>query len=42
MRHRPMRTLMQSVAPGDLWELGSHLLLCGDARDPAAYVPLLG
>ncbi|MBL8706225.1 MAG: ParB N-terminal domain-containing protein [Rhodospirillales bacterium] len=27
---------------GDLWELGPHLLLCGDARDPAAYQTLLG
>ena len=22
--------------PGDLWVLGQHRLLCGDARDPAA------
>jgi len=28
--------------PGDLWQLGPHLLLCDDARDPAAYVGLLG
>lgn len=27
--------------PGDLWELGPHRLLCGDARDPAAYQTLL-
>ncbi|MEI6487013.1 MAG: DNA methyltransferase [Sphingomonadales bacterium] len=27
---------------GDLWQLGRHLLLCGDARDPDAYVRLLG
>jgi DNA modification methylase len=26
---------------GDLWLLGSHRLLCGDARDPAAYAQLL-
>lgn len=26
---------------GDLWELGPHRLLCGDATDPAAYVMLL-
>lgn len=26
---------------GDLWLLGSHRLLCGDARDPAAYGLLL-
>lgn len=37
-----------SVAPGpavtrrgDLWELGNHRLLCGDARDPSAYAPLM-
>jgi hypothetical protein len=28
--------------PGDLWQLGPHLLLCADARDPAAYVRLMG
>ncbi len=27
---------------GDLWLLGDHRLLCGDARDPAAYATLLG
>src|SRR6476620_9451095 len=27
--------------PGDLWRLGEHLLLCGDARDPASYHALL-
>lgn len=27
---------------GDLWRLGSHRLLCGDARSPNAYVKLLG
>lgn len=27
---------------GDLWRLGSHSLLCGDARSPDAYVNLLG
>ncbi len=27
--------------PGDLWRLGTHLLLCGDARDPAAYARLM-
>jgi DNA modification methylase len=29
-------------ALGDLWRLGPHRLLCGDARDPAAYAQLLG
>jgi hypothetical protein len=28
--------------PGDLWILGEHRLLCGDARDPACYAQLLG
>jgi DNA modification methylase len=27
---------------GDLWRLGSHWLLCGDARDPAAHERILG
>jgi hypothetical protein len=27
---------------GDIWELGRHRLVCGDARDPAAYQALLG
>lgn len=27
--------------PGDLWRLGRHALLCGDARDPAAYATLM-
>jgi DNA modification methylase len=27
--------------PGDLWLLGSHRLICGDARDQAAYDALL-
>jgi DNA modification methylase len=28
--------------PGDLWQLGDHRLLCGDARDPSAYDRLMG
>ena len=28
--------------PGDLWRLGRHRLLCGDARDAAAYRALSG
>jgi DNA modification methylase len=28
--------------PGDLWQLGRHLLLCGDARDQASFHRLLG
>ncbi|AIB12678.1 DNA methylase N-4 [Azospirillum argentinense] len=27
--------------PGDLWLLGPHRLLCGDARDPAAFARLM-
>jgi DNA modification methylase len=27
--------------PGDLWRLGKHRLVCGDAADPAAYAKLL-
>jgi DNA modification methylase len=28
--------------PGDLWQLGPHRLLCGDARAPESYQKLLG
>lgn len=28
--------------PGDLWLLGSHRLLCGDARNPESYKRVLG
>lgn len=28
--------------PGDVWELGPHRLLVGDARDPQAYEQLMG
>jgi hypothetical protein len=27
--------------PGDFWQLGPHLLLCADARHPAAYLRLM-
>lgn len=27
---------------GDVWQLGRHRLLCGDAREPASYTALLG
>lgn len=27
--------------PGDVWELGTHRLLCGDATDPASYEALM-
>ena len=29
-------------APGDLWKLGPHLLLCGSALEEASYAKLLG
>jgi hypothetical protein len=28
--------------PGDLWMLGRHKLICGDAREAVAYAALLG
>ncbi len=28
--------------PGDLWMLGKHVLVCGDARDEATYAMLVG
>ncbi len=28
--------------PGDLWSLGKHRILCGDARDGDSYIRLLG
>ena len=28
--------------PGDLWILGRHKVICGDARETAAYAALLG
>jgi 16S rRNA G966 N2-methylase RsmD len=28
--------------PGELWQLGQHRILCGDATDPASYRRLLG
>lgn len=30
------------TAAGDVWRLGSHKLICGDARDPAVMETLLG
>ena len=29
------------VQPGELWQLGRHRLLCGDATDPANWEPLM-
>jgi hypothetical protein len=31
-----------TAQPGDLWQLGDHLLLCGDPANPASYERLLG
>lgn len=30
-----------ATRPGDLWQLGSHRLICGDARDSAVYARLM-
>lgn len=30
------------TGPGDLWLLGKHRLLCGDARDESSFVRLMG
>ncbi len=39
----PLPTLEAAVTrPGDLWGLGRHKLLCGDATDAASYAALLG
>lgn len=27
--------------PGDVWQLGEHRIICGDARDPATYTALM-
>ena len=37
----PSPAVYQVSQPGDLWLLGRHRLLCGDARDPGAYARLL-
>lgn len=29
------------VSTGDIWQLGSHLLICGDSRDPKTYQQVL-
>lgn len=38
----PMLDEVVVSRPGDVWQLGRHRLVCGDARDPAAYDALLG
>ena len=37
----PNRNQPTVVRPGDLWLLGQHRLLCGDARDPACFGTLM-
>jgi DNA modification methylase len=37
----PDRSRPSVVRPGDLWLLGQHRLLCGDARDPACFATLM-
>lgn len=42
MAMEPDGTESPVTSAGDLWELGNHRLLCGDALDPAGYDRLLG
>ncbi|MBI1394026.1 MAG: DNA methylase N-4 [Alphaproteobacteria bacterium] len=37
----PEPQLDPTTEPGDIWVLGRHRLICGDARDPNAYAALL-
>jgi ParB-like chromosome segregation protein Spo0J len=37
----PNRDRPAVTKPGDIWRLGDHLLLCGDAQDPESYAALL-
>lgn len=37
----PEETVALVSRPGDLWVLGEHRVLCGDATDPESYVRLL-
>jgi len=41
MAEAEQRTGPTRVQPGDLWELGKHRLLCGDAADAAAWQRLM-
>ena len=38
----PEQTSTRVSGLGDLWELGKHCVLCGDALDPGGYSVLLG
>lgn len=33
---------LATTRPGDIWQLGRHKLICGDALDPATYLLLMG
>jgi hypothetical protein len=37
----PLRTTA-ATCPGDVWLLGRHRLLCGDARERTSYATLMG
>jgi DNA modification methylase len=39
--HEPDRDLPAISRPGDLWILGDHRLICGDAREPSIHAALL-
>ena len=41
MRYPSLHPVLSVSQTGDLWLLGTHRLLCGDARDKAAYDHLL-
>lgn len=36
------RRFTEAVERGDLWRLGEHKLLCGDAREPSDFAKLMG
>jgi hypothetical protein len=37
----PEASVVAVSQPGDMWRLGDHVLLCGDALDPSSYATLL-
>jgi DNA modification methylase len=39
--HLPERSPVQVSQPGDLWKLGKHRVLCGDALSPTSYGSLM-
>lgn len=41
-REAPLQASPAVSRPGDLWQLGPHRLLCGDAQDTASYAAVLG